>query len=265
MSTEHVNCLVSCGKFEKLTITTNEVSVRINVPAIVKLLSLSAFIIVSLGIFREYYVLQNGTDTFLKDLGQIALDSEGTLAVWYSSAVMLFCSAVLFLISAAERLRGKTAALHWIVLATLFALMSIDETVSIHEVTISPLRTMFDLGGALHFSWVVVAVPVMLGLALYYLPFLAKLPTRYAAYFALSGALYVGGALGMEFVGGHFFTAQGENSIHYIVAAVIEETLELVGLSLFASVLMSYVGTMLDGLALSVDFKQNGRIEFAFR
>jgi len=207
---------------------------------------------VTLGILRELYVHMYGLETPLKDLGQIALDSEGTLAVWFSSVIMIAAASLLFVISALTRKLDDASSTHWLLLGILFALMSIDETVSFHETTIAPLRQFFGLDGILHFSWVVIGAPVMLILGAYFLPFLLRLPVRYAVAFATCGGLYVGGALGMEFVGGYTFTTYGGTSVAYTMAFIAEESLEMIGLTGFLIALLHYLKDRLSGHAINL-------------
>lgn len=219
-------------------------------------LSVTTLVIITLGVLREFFVRTFGFHTPLKDLGQIALDSEGTLAVWFSSLTMMAAAALLFFIGALARKEENADAPRWMLLGLLFALMSLDETVSFHETTMAPLRNLFGLGGALHFSWVIIASPIMLGLSVYFLPFLARLPWRYAAAFVVSGLLYVGGALGMEFVGGYLVTTYGMSSSQYMMAFLVEESLEMIGLVCFLTALLSYLKTQLSGHTLNLLFDQ---------
>jgi hypothetical protein len=53
------------------------------------------------------------------------------------------------------------------------------------------------------------------------------------ALFTVSGAFYVGGALGMEMVGGLLVEQYGFADWRYIVAVHVEESLEMFGASLF--------------------------------
>ena len=96
------------------------------------------------------------------------------------------------------------------------------------------------------------ASPVMLILSFYFLPFLMRLPWQYAAAFMASGLIYVGGALGMEFVGGYFITTYGETSFQYVLAFLIEESLEMIGLTCFLAALFCYLKNQLSGYALNL-------------
>lgn len=89
-----------------------------------------------LGYFREIYVALFGLDTPLKNLRQIALDTEHCLGSYHSSALMGIASVLMVILG--QRDEKRWIKLQWYVLAGVFALMSLDESVSFHEVLINP-------------------------------------------------------------------------------------------------------------------------------
>jgi hypothetical protein len=54
----------------------------------------------------------------------------------------------------------------------------------------------------------------------------------------LSAALYIGGAVGLEMPGGAYAEAHGIATFGYQFFAAVEETLEMLGLTVFAYALM---------------------------
>ena len=52
----------------------------------------------------------------------------------------------------------------------------------------------------------------------------------------LSGALYVGGAAGVELVGAAVYSAEGFDTLRYTLAVTVEEAMEMLGAVLFLSV-----------------------------
>ena len=173
----------------------------------------------------------------LKDLRIINMDSEHSLPAWFSSLLLLLCAIQLAFITMAKNQIGERFVKHWAFLAIFFFLMSIDESASIHELVIRPLRNAFDLGGVFYFSWVIPAFFVVAAIAIAYIPFFLHLPKKTALMFFLAGSLYVGGALGMELLGGYFADKYGYNHPAYILSATIEETLEIIGLLIFLATL----------------------------
>jgi len=198
-------------------------------------------IVLGLGILREFTVHFLGTATVLRDLRHFALDSEHSLPAWYESLTMAMASALLAIIAVLARHRDARNRAAWTLLAVVFLLMSIDESVSFHEVTITPLRNAFHLSGFLYFSWVVLAAPVLIVLSIIFIPFLLRLPRHTAARFAIAGGLFVGGAFGLEFVGGYFVSTGGFESVPYKIAATCEESLEIIGMTLFVTSLLRHL------------------------
>lgn len=196
-----------------------------------------------LGVMREILIAALGPRTALEDLRQIWLDVEHSLPAWYSSILMLGIALVLWLIARLLRREGGADVRRWSLLGLLFAAMAMDEAVSFHEVLIDPVRNLVGASGPFHFAWV---IPGAIGVALiglYFLPFLFRLPRRTAVLFVVAGAVYVAGALGMEMVGGAMAEAYGTSALPYVVAFVVEEGLEIAGLTAFLLALFAFIGS----------------------
>ena len=204
------------------------------------LFAASALVILA-GICRELAVAVIGTDTVLQDLRHFALDAERNLGAWYSSALMVLAAALLFCCGRHGKADRRRGYWNWYVLASLFVLMSLDETVSFHEVLISPLRNAFDTSGVLFFAWVIPGSLFVIGAFVFFLPFLRSLPVRTALGFCAAGGVYVGGALGLEFVGGALVSSQGWESTAYIAVAIVEESLEILGLTMFVAFIIAHL------------------------
>lgn len=227
-------------------------TLRMNVHRIARLLWLATAIVLGLGILREGVLEIVGTGTVLKDLRHFALDAEHSLPTWFESLIMATASALLAIMAVLSRRHDPQNRWHWTLLALVFILMSMDEAVSFHEATMAPLRETFKLSGFLYFSWVILAAPILIVLAIFYIPFMLRLPRRTALRFAIAGAMFVGGAFGLEFVGGYFVSAGGFESLPYKIAATCEETLEITGMVLFVTSLLRHLADTAP--VLRVDF-----------
>ncbi|WP_339834524.1 hypothetical protein [uncultured Parvibaculum sp.] len=216
------------------------------------MLWLGSFAIIAAGIFREWYVFHFGTEGFLKDLRHIALNAEYCLPAWYSSLLLISAAGLLALATGAAARNGERYLFHWAVLAVIFAGLSADEATGVHEVAIEPLRTGLGLSGIFHFGWVIPGA-VLVGLVgLAYIPFLLALPGRSRLVFFTAGAIFVGGALGMEMAGGYLLTQHGEESLAYIAAFIVEESMEIIGATLFVTGLMGHLKRQYGGAALVI-------------
>lgn len=155
----------------------------------------------------------------------LSLSYEGNLPTWYSSGLLWTAALGLGLCGGRDDFRERA---RWWVLAALFMLMSLDEAMELHE----------DLGGAelhgvLYFSWVVPGALLTAVFAVTYLGFWLRLPRPTRRGFAWAFGLYVGGALGMELPLGAWSEAHGDDNLGYALLDVIEESLEICGLSVF--------------------------------
>jgi hypothetical protein len=167
-----------------------------------------------------------------------SLSLEVNFPTWYSALLLAGCGVALLAIAAGARQSGAPFRRHWTLLGVVFLYMSLDEAVEIHE----HLGGLLELHGVLYYSWVVPAGAVVLLLGVAYLRFLWHLPAPTRWRFILAGALYVGGALGMELPLGWWTERAGADNLGYALLDWVEETLELVGASLFLASLLGYLG-----------------------
>ena len=125
-------------------------------------------------------------------------------------------------------LRSHHPDRRWQILAVLFAYVSLDEAVQIHE-----HAAFFATRGVLTFSWVIPAAAVVALLGVWLGPWLLRLPDPLRRRFALSATLYLTGALGMELPLGWWTDRYGDDNLVYGLIDWVEETLELIGAGVF--------------------------------
>lgn len=190
------------------------------------------------------------------------VDQENNLPTWFSSLNLVVVAALLFLVTRSKVARRDSQALYWGGLCALFLALSIDETASLHEATVWPIQRMLNTTGALYTAWV---IPGMIAVALFavlYLRFFFALPRRFQALFALAGAMYVGGALGVEMVSWayryplHMQTPndfEASRDFVYLVIVHFEELLEMVGVVTFVYALLAYLSWQQPRLGVAFD------------
>ncbi len=167
----------------------------------------------------------------------LSLSYEHNLPTFYSAALLLGCSLLLSLIAAGARRSGERFVPGWWVLAAGFLYISLDEVLSFHE----EASQWLSLGGVLHFSWVVPAALVVLVVGAAYVPFLRLLPRAMRIRFLLAGAIYVGGAVGMELPLGYWTVHHGTDNLGYALIDAVEEAMEMLGLNLFLLALLDHL------------------------
>jgi hypothetical protein len=210
-------------------------------------LGLIVAILVAASIGASLLSFMSVEDPFLREVGESVvrltwLDGEANIPSWYSASLLLLCSLLLAAIAFAHKHHRLGHSVHWLVLSLIFAFLSLDETAQLHELSISPLRRMFDATGFFYYAWI---IPAGLCVALFvagYLSFLAKLPARTRRLFLLAGAIFVGAAIGVEAVSGMQASLQGEDNLTYHLIITVEELLEMTGIVVFIYALLDYMG-----------------------
>lgn len=166
---------------------------------------------------------------------------EGNLPTWYAVSTLLVCALLLAAIAAIKKRDGARYASYWTALAVIFLYLSLDEAALLHERWNPPLRQIFRGGGLLYWPWVVLFGALTLVFVLAYLRFLAHLPPRTRLLFLIAGALYAGGALSGDMVGGYFASRFGPSDPSVAIVSHVEELAEMFGVTTFIYALLSYV------------------------
>ncbi len=180
------------------------------------------------------------------------VDGEGNIPTWYSAALLLICCLLLSAIASVHRHNRLGFVAHWLTLSLVFLYLSLDETAQLHELSIPPIRSAFRTTGLLYYGWIVPAGICVALLVLSYRGFLRNLPTRTRHLFLLAGAVFVGGAIGVEALSGLQASVHGEESLIYHAIITGEEFLEMSGLVLFIYALMDYMGHQMSRLSFDI-------------
>ena len=169
-------------------------------------------------------------------LDSLNMDRELNLPTLFSSSLLLI-SALLM-----QRLGHNSnpdATDDWRLLSKIFIFLALDEALQIHEILIIPgLR--HQVHPALASTWVVPYAALALIMLWKFRSFLGSIPRATATGLLRSGAVYVGGAIGMEMIGS-FAVRSSLIRLHspwYGAITGLEETLELVGIILLIDALM---------------------------
>jgi hypothetical protein len=190
------------------------------------------------GQYSKYFL---GHDTLKGFVRLFYLDYELNIPTWYSSSALLLCSLLLATIAVAKKRDGAHYVFHWTALSIIFLFLSLDEAASVHEMTIDPLKAALNAGPVLYHTWVVLGAAVVLTIVVAYWRFLSDLPSPTRRLFLTAGIIYVGGALGIELLGGWYAALYGYYNMTYAMIVTIEEFFEMQGIVVFIYALMSYI------------------------
>lgn len=181
------------------------------------------------------------------------VDSEQSLPTVFSVVLLAGCALVLGMSTAAIRREGRPDVGRWAGLTAIFVGLALDEWLSLHEELIDPMRSALDAGGIFYFTWIIPAAVAVVLIGAYYVPFLLRLPVETARLIVVAGALFVGGALGVEMLGGWLTENQGTDTVTYVLVTTVEETLEMVGAALFLYALLRHLRDHLGGARLQLE------------
>jgi hypothetical protein len=182
-------------------------------------------LVVAAGVSVEVLRLRFGLSSRSGILPLLSMSYEGNVPTFYTSAILGLVS-ILCSISAAST---KKHAAHFWILAAGFLYIAIDEVFQFHEFA----GTFVKGSGVLFFTWVIPAAVVVLVVGLSFIPFLRSLPSKTRFWFLLSGAIYVGGAVGMELPLGWWTELHGTQNLGYALIDAVEEAMEMIGVNLF--------------------------------
>ena len=186
-----------------------------------------------------YFYLGDDELFGLIDLFDFAI--EGNVPTLYSAVSIMFCSALLALITHANWHRPDGKRFYWLGLTILFLFLAIDEGAAIHEAVGTFLERYMDARGALYFLWVVPYGIATLVLALAYAKFVWELPKDTRVRFVTAGVIFLTGALGIEMLGAREAHLHGTETVVYCLLYSLEEMLEMLGIILFIYALLSHL------------------------
>ncbi len=186
-------------------------------------------LVIVAGVCAEVLGSMFGWSTQSGFLPLFSLSYEGNVPTFYSAVILSVAGCLLMFSAMAARKQKAGFVPHWWILALGFFYIAIDEVFSIHELA----GGFMKLSGVLYFSWVVPASILVLFIGLSYLRFLRHLPRRTALRFLVAGALYVGGAVGMELPLGYWTEKHGSHNLGYALIDAVEESMEMIAINLF--------------------------------
>lgn len=173
---------------------------------------------------------------YLFDMG-----AECNVPTYFSTVILLIAAFLLSIIAVFKKRRGDSYAFHWIILVIIFLYLSVDEASAIHELLSRTTQKIFSRRWFPRYAWVICGGGLVIVFALSYCGFLLHLPAKSRLLFSIAGVLYVGGAIGMEVVEGHYTRLHGTKNLPYNIIVTIEETLEMAGIILFIHALLDYI------------------------
>jgi len=163
--------------------------------------------------------------------GMFDLDEEQSFGTWFSSLILLLAALLLLFHAHNLEQTSQPMTLAWWVLGFGFCILSMDEIVGMHE----------SLNTAIEISWAIPGAIAAAIVALAYIPFLLHLPSTTMWLFVASGALFLGGAVGIELLTESYAEEDLLDTLSYNLTTLVEEGLEMSGVVLFIRTLLQHI------------------------
>lgn len=166
--------------------------------------------------------------------------SELSIATFVSTLNLVLASVLLFLLYRSRREAGSADYRCWQLLSLLFALLAMDESISIHENFARVYHFLVERGWfpslMTSHEWLPFGVLFVVVAAAVFLPQLRKVNYQTAKLMVLAGIVFVTGAVGFEYLGAVMLETEfvaSKNEPIYIARRVFEEGFEMYGIVLF--------------------------------
>jgi hypothetical protein len=179
------------------------------------------------------------------------LDGEGNVPAIFSTWLFLLNAVIFLIVWKAACLSGDSHKI-WLFLSSVFVFLAFDESISIHERLINPLRQALGATGIFYYAWI---IPYGIGVGLvsiFAIPVFWRMQKRIRFWFGLSAATYLVATIGLEMISGKYLVMMNEQKdIVWIFMVTLEESLEMVGLIIlvYAQLLLlrdKYNGFLID-------------------
>lgn len=157
----------------------------------------------------------------------VDVNDEHNLPTWFSGFNLLLATAALGVCTRWRSELRDPVRFRWAVLFWGFLFLSIDEIAGIHESINTAVDTSWAVGGAV----------IAFFLGIWFLPLLKSLPKRAVIGFVVAGALYVGGAVGVEIIA----EPLDSDSLAYNLSTLVEEGMEMFGVIVFLRTLLFHL------------------------
>ena len=183
------------------------------------------------------------------------VDLEANLPTAYSGVALALAGIQLAFIAICMKHCPGKKTLAWWGLSALFFLLAADELALLHETFGKTTEFLIGRKGVevsswFRWAWVLPALLFVLLFGIVYAKFFFNLPKRWRWLFFISGATFVGGAVGLEMVGGHLVT-EGGFTIGMRLVGTTEEAMEMSGVALFNYALADYIAAHFSHIHIS--------------
>lgn len=185
------------------------------------------------------------------------MEGESNVPTYFSSVLLAVCAGLLGLIWSAKNFVKQDKPLPWLLLSVGFVGLSLDEIARFHELSGELAQAAAGSSDPLVMVGMLPRIAVVVIAALYFFPFLLRLPRRTKILFSISAFIYVGAVVGVEIVDSYYFFSVGVQNLTYGIFSWFEESSEIAGLLIFIFALLDYIENNMEGIAFRIGGRAN--------
>ncbi len=124
---------------------------------------------------------------------RFSVDSEFTISAVWSAGLLVAAGGLMVLEGLVQRRAGSRDWRSWAALGAVLVLLGVDDLFVLHELFILPLRAALDLGGIVHYAWVLPGLVFVAVLAVVFRGFVRSLPRSIRRLLLLAVGLFLTG------------------------------------------------------------------------
>lgn len=191
---------------------------------------------------------------------KFALNEEQNFPTLYSSLALFFSSVLFGIITYIKTQTKNYYRFYWMGLSFIFAFLSVDELLTLHEHLSKPMHKL-GVNGILHNAWVVPGFVAVAIFSMIFYQFFLHLPRYMKRLFITAILIYLGGAMFVEVLNGSYKFVHGENNLGYALFTTIEEVMEMLGVVVLIHSLLLYIAKLdLHQIKLDLNFVEKPEV-----
>lgn len=163
---------------------------------------------------------------------------ENNFPSYFSALLLLGAAALLVMIGTSGVAEFRRYRFHWVVLGIVFAFLSCDELLALHERLMLPTRQSLHTTGLLYAAWIIPYGTAVLALAVVYIRWFFSLRVETRWRFLVAGVLFVMGAIVLEAVSGAEWELHRTRTLALDACIFLEDAFEMAGVIVFIHALL---------------------------
>lgn len=187
-----------------------------------------------------------------------SVEEESNIPSLYSALALFAAAGVLLCVYFCYRRHDRKSRGFVIFLSAVFVYLSLDEAIAVHERLTPVTGHLIPQAEVLYTMWVVPGIVFVSLIFLASIQFLRRLDPPTRTLVVTSGAMFVGGAIGLEIAAWMYLRDNDPDTV-YVLYSAGEEFLEMSGVGLFIFALLRHLETDFGGIRITIGMPADAR------